>query len=1042
MTASDSEAPASAGNILSTSAGALNGPSVPYHISVQQGQQQLQQPSRPDSPSTTNVMPSYLASPPMNTDPFAQGHASSQQLYNSMNTIQHLPPDFSSVPSSEHDALNSQTSLNGFSSGPFRTGLQFTPFNARARQNTASLRDTSSSFPAASYPSQDIFVPSAVTQSQNVNSASYEPIHHPGRYEYGPSASQSLPSLLQNGQTKQAGFSAMDAYRLGLEPSPAQPFKAPPAGMMRDAQSTMQQSAGQQAFQSSHLSGISHPLSHQSGLPQQGPFGGHASAGGGGPVGSQGPSMVATTNAMQNTQQQPQEEISTIFVVGFPDDMTEREFQNMFTFSSGFEAATLKIPNRELTSYGSMGSGSNSRVGGVPHHYGGSNDPYNLVTVNQGGVVVDTRDGTTSSWPSAPMQFGDEGHIVQTMQPRGKQIIGFAKFRTRQEALDARDVLQGRRVDLEKGSVLKAEMAKKNLHTKRGPGASSGGGGNNNAVTGHGSLLNGAAAMQQTEALNNTLNGLQGLSGNVASGEIFLQREKELGALGAMGLAGLGQRRATVDERADLGPIGGLSSFGPRGARERAEEDERERERKRKEKEAQRLRQNSYAFEAFHSVPSQMVRQGANSLLTAESGLPTGHSLSTQSSMQSLTSQDGVSSFGGPWGSLRDVGASAALRKMTISSHAPHRPPSADQQDSPTHQDGAGSPPSGPASASGSTNPSAPFSPDSTSSSLPGPTTFQPFGPRPGSPGSEKLGLGAGSSLPNSSASSVSGMPQLNEEELARSLGALAVSTQSQQQGTISPQLPSPSSGTSSTTGRNPGDQNPPINTLYVGNLPATTSPGASSAKLEERLRELFQKQAGYRQLCFRHKSNGPMCFVEFDDTSFATKALNELNGDNLGGLIKGGGIRLSYSKNPLGVRTPTSGNGSSSLQHQQSQQALSLGFFGDFDSVRSSRRSDTMSSGMTSPTSSYYYTNMSSPPPRFSTTSPPSSTFGSPHSNPVMFPRVTAQGYGLPQGPSTFSPFGITPSIPDQPSADPSNDRLPNNLSPAQTNLEASRAS
>ncbi|KAJ2854048.1 hypothetical protein GGI22_004634 [Coemansia erecta] len=39
------------------------------------------------------------------------------------------------------------------------------------------------------------------------------------------------------------------------------------------------------------------------------------------------------------------EEITTIFVVGFPDDMKEREFQNMFTFSSGFEAATLKVPS-------------------------------------------------------------------------------------------------------------------------------------------------------------------------------------------------------------------------------------------------------------------------------------------------------------------------------------------------------------------------------------------------------------------------------------------------------------------------------------------------------------------------------------------------------------------------------------------------------------------------------------------------------------------------------------------------------------------------
>lgn len=92
------------------------------------------------------------------------------------------------------------------------------------------------------------------------------------------------------------------------------------------------------------------------------------------------------------------EEITTIFVVGFPDDMRERDFINMFIFSTGFEAATLKIP---------------------------PSDEYR------------------------------------------KQIIGFAKFRTRQQALEARDVLSGRKVDGEKGCVLKAEMAKKNLHTKR-----------------------------------------------------------------------------------------------------------------------------------------------------------------------------------------------------------------------------------------------------------------------------------------------------------------------------------------------------------------------------------------------------------------------------------------------------------------------------------------------------------------------------------------------------------------------------------------------
>ncbi|KAI9337601.1 hypothetical protein DFJ73DRAFT_628873 [Zopfochytrium polystomum] len=105
-------------------------------------------------------------------------------------------------------------------------------------------------------------------------------------------------------------------------------------------------------------------------------------------------------------QQLPQEEITTIFVVGFPEDIQEREFQNMFTFASGFEAATLKFP-----------------------------------------ANFDADDGVP--------QYK-------------KQIIGFAKFRTRLEALQARDHLSGRKVDAERGCILKAEIAKKNLHTKRG----------------------------------------------------------------------------------------------------------------------------------------------------------------------------------------------------------------------------------------------------------------------------------------------------------------------------------------------------------------------------------------------------------------------------------------------------------------------------------------------------------------------------------------------------------------------------------------------
>ena len=93
----------------------------------------------------------------------------------------------------------------------------------------------------------------------------------------------------------------------------------------------------------------------------------------------------------------------------------------------------------------------------------------------------------------------------------------------------------------------------------------------------------------------------------------------------------------------------------------------------------------------------------------------------------------------------------------------------------------------------------------------------------------------------------------------------------------------------------NPADQNPPCNTLYVGNLPLSTS--------EDELKALFSKQRGYKRLCFRTKQNGPMCFVEFEDVGFATKALHELYGVCLSNSVKGG-VRLSFSKNPLGVRS------------------------------------------------------------------------------------------------------------------------------------------
>ncbi|KAI9729838.1 MAG: cell cycle RNA binding protein whi3 [Cirrosporium novae-zelandiae] len=117
----------------------------------------------------------------------------------------------------------------------------------------------------------------------------------------------------------------------------------------------------------------------------------------------------------------------------------------------------------------------------------------------------------------------------------------------------------------------------------------------------------------------------------------------------------------------------------------------------------------------------------------------------------------------------------------------------------------------------------------------------------------------------------------------------------------------------------NPADQNPPCNTLYVGNLPLDTS--------EDELKAMFSKQRGYKRLCFRTKQNGPMCFVEFEDISYATKALNELYGHMLHNSVKGG-IRLSFSKNPLGVRNGQPGSlASSSMPPQGPVSAVSGGY-------------------------------------------------------------------------------------------------------------------
>lgn len=529
-----------------------------------------------------------------------------------------------------------------------------------------------------------------------------------------------------------------------------------------------------------------------------------------------GPHVPAVPTAPVNrpnaaAQPVPEEEISTIFVVGFPDDMQEREFQNMFTFSVDFEAATLKIPAKEYPSYNAMsqrpgGNGMQSFQTG----FGNPSDPFSVIQPGTG-INETGRDG---QWPSAlvgminedALPFGSNGNGNNV--PQRRQIIGFAKFRTRNAALEARDWLQGRRVDIEKGAVLKAEMAKKNLHTKRGVGPTGGVG----SHTGPGSNMTSAAPSDgasggdtQGPAGPNSMSWRDTVAGAV---------EREFGFGG--------------DDRRQREALNSLAlGVGQRGPRIRAEEHDQ----RRRQQSQLRLRTSQpNVYDAYNAAARQssLMSPGASAhvLGHAEHGL-----FSAGSNNISQQSDDIV------WDDV--------LR---------------------------------------SSNTAISVSSQSSSSST------------------------AGRAIADSHMQDTGTI-----SDIAQATAVMSITTN----GETSPQLPSPASGASSTPStKNMIDQNPPINTLYVGNLPTTPPPtGFPQDHLECSLRDLFSAQPGFRRLCFRQKSNGPMCFVEFEDVHHATRALNDLYGHTLNGIVKGGGIRLSYSKNPLGVRTPTNATSNAASQ-------------------------------------------------------------------------------------------------------------------------------
>ncbi|KAF9984052.1 hypothetical protein BGZ75_004385 [Mortierella antarctica] len=451
-----------------------------------------------------------------------------------------------------------------------------------------------------------------------------------------------------------------------------------------------------------------------------------------------------------------QEEISTIFVVGFPEDMQEREFQNMFVFTPGFEAATLKIPNKDQQEDDALTLGVNG------------------------------------------------------VNPR-KQIIGFAKFRSHQEALQAISVLSGRRVDAEKGSLLKAEMAKKNLHTRRG--------------------------------LSN-----------------------ELVATPGPGMAAASIPPAPVGS-ASITPVNINAKRTPHPLQHR------------------NSLAGSAAYDAFHSVPGTPALP---SDLLSPNDYPSSYDFYADVyAPNHLSSLSFAESFGGRIQQQQQ-------QQSELSSSFLGRQNAFDMNRVDPLSMGSFSNTMGGLAGSISGSISNSF----TNRQLGFTGSSQRFNksfldPDSDAPAASTMGY-LSKSIPAHTERGFNGALFNSDDMSNNRFQGLPINTATAT-ALATPSMPSP--GVASPGFRtpiNPGDQNPPCNTLYVGNLPMNTS--------EDELRMLFSRCVGYRRLCFRTKANGPMCFVEFENVECATQALNDLYGNPLSNSVKGG-IRLSFSKNPLGVR-------------------------------------------------------------------------------------------------------------------------------------------
>lgn len=309
LSSSDSEA--AVASFSSSSNSSSGSPSVPYHMAMHH-----QHPQRPDSPSDTDNFNSTHTPQQLtfkhthhNSDALFNLHSgqnNTHSMYNNIHSASDYPPEL------EGQKQHPPKMSNGFPT--FRQSTSFTNFpnNIRPRHQNSILgnhqyRDSSINFSSAYPTAADVFAPvtplahmTSPTQQHQSAANPYENLHQGRGFDYA--GSQATASF--GAQSKQPYIG--DAFG-----------SVPPSAMLPSHQSGKPGHAHSQPHYS-HNSVAQPPYSNGPQIHSQTPYGPHLQTGGQG-LGQ----PVASTMGHPNgpPPNAAQEEISTIFVVGFPDDM-------------------------------------------------------------------------------------------------------------------------------------------------------------------------------------------------------------------------------------------------------------------------------------------------------------------------------------------------------------------------------------------------------------------------------------------------------------------------------------------------------------------------------------------------------------------------------------------------------------------------------------------------------------------------------------------------------------------------------------------------